>query len=156
MATISCFEELEVWKRARELVRAVYGVTRHDLFSKDFALCNQIRRAAISIPSNIAEGFERDGRLEFIQFLSIAKGSAGEVKAQLYIALDQHYLSEDEFMELKQKLTETANLLGGFMKYLGQSEVRGAKYKQSSATKRDGAERPTRNPKPETRNLDPS
>lgn len=155
MATVTCFEELEVWKRARELVRSVYEVTRNGHFAKDFALRDQIRRAAISIPSNIAEGFERGGRQEFIQFLSIAKGSSGEVKAQLYIAFDQEYLSEAAFAELKQQATDTANMIGGFMKYLAQSEVRGAKYKRDAAQSA-GAKRPTRNPKLETRNVDPS
>jgi four helix bundle protein len=155
MATVTCFEELEIWKRARELVRDVYAVTRSGHFSKDFALRDQIRRAVISIPSNIAEGFERGGRQEFIQFLSIAKGSSGEVKAQLYIAFDQEYLSETAFAELKQQAAETANMIGGFMKYLAQSEVRGVKYKRDVA-RSAGAKRPTRNSKLETRNADPS
>jgi four helix bundle protein len=144
-------------------VRDIYAATRSGLFSKDFALRDQVRRAAISIPSSIAEGFERGGRLEFIQFLSIAKGSCGEVKTQLYIAFDQEYLSEDEFMELAQKITDTTNMIGGFMKYLGQSEVRGVKFKRDSATKREGPKGPTRNSKletqnstPKTRNPDPS
>lgn len=134
MATVACFEELEVWKNARELVRDVYAATRNDRFSRDFALCDQIRCAAISISSNIniAEGFERGGRPEFIHFLSIAKGSCGETKTQLYLAYDQGYLSGDEFGRLSQKAADTAGMIGGFMKYLKKSEVRGPKFKSAT------------------------
>ena len=100
------------------------------------ALCNQIRRSVISIPSNIAEGFERGGRPEFIQFLSIAKGSSGELKTQLHIAHDQGYLSDEAFESLRRETTETANMIGGFIRYLAQSEIRGSKFK------RTGSDRP--------------
>ena len=89
MATIQRFEEIEAWQVARELTRSVYECSKSGSFAKDFALRDQIRRAAISVMSNIAEGFERGGNAEFIQFLSIAKGSAAEVETQLYVALDQ-------------------------------------------------------------------
>ena len=92
MAKIQRFSEIPVWNRARELVKAVYVSTSTGPFSKDWALRDQIRKAAISIPSNIAEGFERGGTGEFIQFLSIAKGSTGEVMTQLYLANDLGYL----------------------------------------------------------------
>ena len=87
MATVSRFEELGAWQKARELVDRVYRMTASGELARDFALRDQIRRAVLSIPSNIAEGFERGGRAEFLQFLSIAKGSAGEVRTQLYLAL---------------------------------------------------------------------
>ena len=90
----------------------------------------------ISIPSNIAEGFERGGRPEFIQFLSIAKGSSGELKTQLHIAHDQGYLSDEAFESLRRETTETANMIGGFIRYLAQSEIRGSKFK------RTGSDRP--------------
>ena len=87
------FEDLEIWKDARALTREIYQLTRDSKFSKDFALRDQIRRAAVSIMSNIAEGFERGGNQEFIQFLYVAKASCGEVRSQLYVALDQSYVA---------------------------------------------------------------
>lgn len=93
-------------------------------------LRDQIRRAAISIMSNIAEGFERDGRSEFIQFLSIAKGSAGEVESQLYVALDQDYIAKKEFDDLKSLAGSAKRLIAGFMNYLKRTTVRGQKYKR--------------------------
>jgi four helix bundle protein len=97
MATIYRFEDLHAWKIARELTRDVYRITQGDKFSRDFGLTNQIRKASVSIMSNIAEGFERDGNKEFCNFLSIGKGSAGEVRSQLYVALDQDYIARNEF-----------------------------------------------------------
>ena len=82
MATIRRFEDIEAWKKARELNREVYRITRGDLFARDFGLRDQIRRSSVSVLSNIAEGFERDGNAEFKQFLYIAKGSAGELRAR--------------------------------------------------------------------------
>ena len=98
-------------------------------FSKDFALVNQIRRASISILSNIAEGFERGGNKEFLQFLAIAKGSCGEVRAQFYVALDQNYIDKNQFEEITNKLLETNRMISGFMKYLQQSDFKGSKFK---------------------------
>jgi four helix bundle protein len=86
------FEDLNVWKQARQLTQEVYRLTKTEKFLKDFGLRDQIRQAAISIMSNIAEGFERGGNQEFIQFLYVAKASCGEVRSQLYVALDQGYL----------------------------------------------------------------
>lgn len=130
MATIQKFEDIESWKSAREVVKMVYKVSSEAPFSKDFALCNQIRRSAISVVSNIAEGFEREGNKEFINFLSIAKGSCGEVRAQLYIALDQNYLDNKMFSTIYEKLCETSRQIAGFMRYLQQSEMRGHKFTQ--------------------------
>ncbi len=90
------FEDLEVWKLSRELTNHIYSITKHDLFSKDFGLKDQVRRASISIMSNISEGFERGGNKELIQMLYIAKGSCGEVRYQLYVALDQQYMNEQK------------------------------------------------------------
>ena len=87
------FEDLEIWKDARALTREIYQLTRDSKFSKDFALRDQVRRAAVSIMSNIAEGFERGGNQEFVQFLYVAKASCGEVRSQLYVALDQGYVA---------------------------------------------------------------
>ena len=130
MAKIEKFEDIESWKLAREAANLVYKVSSAGNFSRDFALCNQIRRASVSILSNIAEGFERGGNKEFLQFLAIAKGSCGEVRAQLYVALDQEYLDSDNFALICDKLLETSRLLSGLMKYLRQSEMRGEKFRQ--------------------------
>ena len=107
----------------------INDISKQENFSRDFALCNQIRRASISIVSNIAEGFGRNGDKEFLQFLSIAKASCAEVHAQLYVALDQNYVNEKQFEEIGSDLEETSRIIGGLMKYLQQSELRGSKFK---------------------------
>ena len=88
------FEDLLIWQKARDLTRLVYDLTKVDAFSRDFGLRDQIRKAAISVMSNIAEGFERDSDAQFAHFLTIAKGSCGEVRSQLYVALDQGYVGQ--------------------------------------------------------------
>src|ERR1700678_2946448 len=115
MATIKRFEDLQSWQKARALNRFVYQVSRNGGFAKDFDLRDQIRRASISVMSNIAEGFERGGDREFMQFLSNAKGSCGEVRCQLYAALDENYLSETEFKQLYEQSEEVSRLISGFM-----------------------------------------
>ena len=129
MGRIAKFEDIESWKRARSFVKEIYEVTGTGMFARDFGLRDQIRRAAISILSNIAEGFERGGDNEFLQFLSIAKGSCGEARAQLYIALDQTYISPPEFETLTRSACEVSQLISGLMKYLRQSTLRGSKYR---------------------------
>jgi four helix bundle protein len=94
MATFKRFEEIGAWQKSRELTREIYKITAAGRFGRDYGLRDQIRRASVSIMSNIAEGFERSGSGEFGQFLSTAKGSAGEVRSQLYVALDQEYLPQ--------------------------------------------------------------
>jgi four helix bundle protein len=122
MAKIERFEDIESWKKARTLTNRLYTVINAGGFAKDFELRGQIRRASISIMSNIAEGFERGGGdKEFCRFLSIAKGSAGEVRAQLYVALDAGYLGQPEFDELIQLTTDVSRLLSRFMQYLGSN-----------------------------------
>ena len=130
MAKIEKFEDIEAWRSARVVTRMVYDASNGERFCRDFALCNQIRRASISIISNIAEGFERGGNKEFVQFLAVAKGSCGEVRAQMYVALDQGYVDEARFKEIVDKLNETSRMIAGFIKYLQQSDLRGAKFKQ--------------------------
>lgn len=120
MARIEKFEDIEAWQRARQLAKAVYVVTSEGKFSRDFGLRDQIQRAAVSVMSNIAEGFERGGDVEFRRFLAIAKGSAGEVQAQLYVALDAGLIDQTAFDSLYKSATETGNLIGGFMKYLSK------------------------------------
>jgi len=126
---IKKFEDLESWRKARKLTNIVYEVTAAGNFTRDFALKDQIRRASISILSNIAEGFERGGDKEFLQFLAVAKGSCGEVRAQLYIAMDQGYLTHDSFEELSVHANDIGRLISGLMKYLSRSELKGSKYR---------------------------
>jgi four helix bundle protein len=129
MATIERFEEVEAWQKARELTNAVYSLSGKGAFAKDFGLRDQMRRATVSIMSNIAEGFERGGSGEFIQFLAFAKGSAGEVEAQLYVGLDQGYINQEQFDSIKAVVSSTKKLIAGFMNYLKQSNLKGQKYK---------------------------
>jgi len=132
VATFRTFEEIEAWQQARELTRLVYEVSGKGAFGRDFALRDQIRRAAVSVMSNIAEGFGRGGLREFVQFLSVARGSASEVGAQLYAALDQGYLSADGFARLQEQVTRTGSVLSGLMRYLRTSTVKGTKYGQTT------------------------
>lgn len=129
MATIKRFQDIEAWQKGRELVNRIYTISGEGPFARDFALRDQMRRAAISIVSNIAEGFEREGTQEFIHFLSVAKGSAAEMEAQLYVALDQAYLSEESFQEVIEQVETVKKLLGGFMRYLKSTNIKGGKFK---------------------------
>ena len=147
MATIERFEDIEAWEAARKLRQAVYRLTRGKTFASDFALVNQIRRAAISSGSNIAEGFERGGNRELIQFLSTAKGSVGEIKDQLYCALDENYIAQEQFDETYRLAESTSRLIGGFMTYLRKAEISGYKFDTGSARV---------NPKPKTQNPKPT
>jgi len=131
MPTIQRYEEIQSWQKARELTSWIYAVTQQDAFAHDWGLRDQIRRAAVSAMSNIAEGFERGSRQEFIQFLSVAKASAGEVQSQLYVALDQAYIVQEQFAQGYMLCDETMRLIGGFIGYLRQSSVKGSRYKQS-------------------------
>ncbi len=128
MATFRSVEEIDAWRKARELVKNVYEMTKKSAFSKDYGLKDQIRRASTSTMSNIAEGYERDGTREFIQFLSVAKGSTGEVKSHLYAALDQEYITQAEFEILSTLVAETGGMIAGLMAYLKQSGLKGTKY----------------------------
>lgn len=129
MATIKRFEDIESWQPARQLTKEIYAVTKRNGFEKDFGLKNQIQRASVSILSNIAEGFERNGNKEFLQFLSVAKGSAGEVRAQLYVALDQEYLDQQTFDSLMALTENISKKINGLMFYLRQTSQKGSKYK---------------------------
>lgn len=133
MPTINRFEDIEAWKKARQLSKLVYEASSQGAFGRDYALRDQIRRAAISVLSNIAEGYERGGDKEFRQFLSLAKGSAGEVQAQLYVALDVGFVSPRQFEQIYDAASETSRLIGGFIRYLGASSLGGSKYKQRSS-----------------------
>jgi four helix bundle protein len=132
MATVTRFEDLVSWKKARELNRRVYQLTRQPPMSRDYGLCDQMRRSSLSVMCNIAEGFERGGRKEFIQFLSIAKGSAGEVRAQLVAALDAPYIDQPTFEEMTALAVEVGRLIAGFIRYLQNCEMRGPKFHPSA------------------------
>jgi four helix bundle protein len=129
MSKIEKFEDIVAWQKARELTKSVYGQTEGSQFAKDFGLKDQIQRASVSIMSNVAEGFDRGGDKEFIQFLSMSKGSCGEVKSHLYVALDQQYVTPAEFTNLYNTADEVGRLLSGFMAYLRQSDLKGRKFK---------------------------
>ena len=110
---VSVFEDLIAWQRSRELTKQVYEITSIGVFSKDYGLRDQIRRASVSIMSNIAEGFERGGRREFHHFLVIAKASCAEVRSQLYVALDAGYLSNEMFDRLMTLSLEVTRIVAG-------------------------------------------
>ena len=132
MSRIERFEDLEVWKSSRSLANLIYNASSAGSFARDFALRDQIRKASISVVSNIAEGFERDGDKEFVQFLFMAKGSCGEVRAQLYLASDRAYLSDEQFSKLTRDATELSRMISGLIKYLKQSQLTGKKYKATT------------------------
>jgi four helix bundle protein len=129
MATIERFEDLSVWKMAREYYQGIVRVMKHPQFAKNFELRGQIDASSGSVMDNIAEGFERNGRKEFVQFLSIAKGSCGESRSQLYRALDNAYISLEEFEQLRQQSEAISKSLSGFISYLRKSNISGTKYK---------------------------
>lgn len=118
MSKINKFEDVKAWQLSRVLAKEIYKITSKGRFNTDFPLRDQIRKAAISVSSNIAEGFERNSKKEFIQFLYIAKASAGEIRSQLYLAKDLDYLTEKEFNRLISIVEETSKTIYGFIKYL--------------------------------------
>ncbi|SHJ66486.1 four helix bundle protein [Paramaledivibacter caminithermalis] len=118
MATFRSFQELDSWNLARELVREIYYISRTTELHKDYGLKDQIQRSSVSIMSNIAEGFERNSRKEFIRFLNIARGSSAEVKSQLYVLLDIGYIDEKTFNKLYKKTSYISKTLLGLINYL--------------------------------------
>jgi len=127
--TISNFEDLEIWQDARELCKTIRGYTFREPFNRDFRFRDQINASSGSIMDNIAEGFERDGRKEFIQFLSISKGSSGETRSQSYRAFDASYINQDEFNDLLDRTLRLGKKIGNFIQYLKSSPIPGSKYK---------------------------
>lgn len=115
---IEQFEDLLVWQKGMEIIKQIYPVTREGHLARDFALRDQVRRAALSITSNIAEGFERSSRKEYLNFLNIAKGSAGEVRSLLHVALEVGYLEQSRYEGLRQKLLELSRFLPNQIKSL--------------------------------------
>lgn len=121
MAKFNSFEEITSWQKAREFNKKIYLITENILFKKDYDLVRQIRRASISVSSNIAEGYERNSDKELIHFLYIAKASAGEVRSQLYLAFDLNYITEEDFSDLFENISNISKLISGFIKYLNKS-----------------------------------
>ncbi len=128
MATIERFEDLKVWQGARVLANLTYRASSLPNFQKDFVLRDQVRRAVVSILSNIAEGFERNSPKEFVHFHSIAKGSAGELRAQLYLSFDQNYIDKNQFKELYDNVTTISKMLSSLMTYLQNANLRKKNY----------------------------
>jgi four helix bundle protein len=131
VATITRFEDIAAWKKSRALANQIYDVSDVGRFARDFALRDQMRRAAISAMSNIAEGFERGGDREFIQFLYYSKGSVGELRSQLYLALDREYVTAAQFKQLSDNALEISRMDAGLIDYLSNSKFRGSKYRPS-------------------------
>jgi len=129
MSTFRRFEDIEAWQKARELTKVVYQLSGRGHFAKDFGLRDQIRRASVSIMANIAEGFERDGTGEFIQFLAIAKGSAAEVLSHAYVAFDQGLIHQSDLDWLNEKTSEVRRMMAALMTYLRKSGTKGLKFK---------------------------
>jgi four helix bundle protein len=129
MSTFNKFEDIIAWQKARELCKLINVLTDKQKFSKDFKLISQIKGSSGSAMDNIAEGFERGGNKEFIQFLFISKGSAGETRSQLYRALDNNYITEKDFTSAYDLANDVGKLVGGLISHLKTSELKGDKYK---------------------------
>lgn len=130
MATVQKFEDLQVWQLARELSQKIYPFTFLDPIAKDFRFKDQIRGSCGSIMDNIAEGFERGSKREFIHSLTIAKGEVGELKSQLYRGRDNEYFASSLFDELYELADRLTKMLTSFITYLNQSNISGQKFKE--------------------------
>ena len=131
MGTFKKFEDIESWKRSRDLDKKLFSLIKNSALLKDYSLKDQMLRSSGSIMDNIAEGFERGGKAEFIHFLSISKGSCGELRSQLYRAFDRNYFSENDFNNLKTEAIEISSIIQGLMTYLINSDIKGSKYKKN-------------------------
>lgn len=150
MATVKVFTELEIWKLANELAGKIFDLTQDGLLSKDFSLKDQMNRSAGSIADNIAEGFGRGGKMEFIQFLSIARASVSELQSQIIRCLQRKYIDDATYTELFELADKTGNKIGAFIQYLNSSQKSGVKFKGREPNEKQK----TRNNKPETINTD--
>jgi len=129
MATVHRFEDLEIWQLARKLYQRISKLAEKIKKNHDYRFADQMKAAAGSIMDNIAEGFERNSRLEFVNSLSISKGESGELKSQLYRATDDSYLDKDEFDELYEDTDKVSKKIANFVKYLNSSKIKGLKFK---------------------------
>jgi four helix bundle protein len=127
---VTRFEDLEIWQEARELCKIIYEITSHGPFFNDFKLRDQIRASSGSIMDNISEGFERGGNKEFIQFLSISKGSCGETRSQSYRAFDSKYIDQESLDDLIFRTTQLSKKISSLMSYLKNSEFKGSKFQK--------------------------
>ena len=132
MATFKSFEDIVVWQLGRELVLKIYALTRQGAFARDYGLKDQIQRAAVSVPSNIAEGFERDGNKEFVKFLYIAKGSVGEVRSLLYNARDLGYIDDTAFDDASVFARRISAGIQSLVRKLSETSRRGQRYERQS------------------------
>ena len=130
MARINAFEDIKVWQDARKVVSEIYRLTEVPPLSRDYGFKDQLRRSSISVMANIAEGFERNGNREFVQFLSLAKGSVGELRSHLYVASDLGTISEPEQAHLKKEVISISRQLSGLIKYVQSSPSKGSKYQK--------------------------
>ena len=144
MATIQRFEDLEVWQKARLFAKNIFDLSDNGLLAKDYALKDQMNRSSGSIMDNIAEGFERGRKAEFINFLTIAKGSCAETRPQFYRGFDRNYYSDQELKIHLELAEEIGRMIGGLINYLNKSELKGRKFKDRVPS--------TQNLKPETQN----
>jgi four helix bundle protein len=142
--TFKTFEDIDAWKKARELTRSVCDATAKGAFALDHALRDQILPACVSVMSNVADGHGRGGTREFLQFISMAIGSANEGSSQLYVALDQGYIDNRQFRQLTGLAQECTNLVGGLARYLRTTELKGCKYASSATHKRAAQNREPR------------
>lgn len=132
---IRSFEELEIWKLSTEISIQVYGIISKGRFLKDFGITDQLRRASVSISSNIAEGFERNNNNEFIYFLKVSKGSCGELRTQLYICSRIAYITHEEYYKLNEDLIKLSSMIGRFISYLGKTKESGEFKSRNSKTR---------------------
>ena len=128
MATFTRFEEITAWQEARELSKLVYDLLKKPEFKHEYGLKDQMKNSSGSVMDNIAEGFERNGNKEFINFLYISKGSCGELRSQAYRASDQAFINKDEFENIYQKCVGVSRLINSLIEYLEKSELKGKKY----------------------------
>lgn len=128
MGTVTRFEDLEIWQLSRTFCRAVYSIIENTNLKTNYRLANQIDGSSGSIMDNIAEGFERNGNKEFVQFLSIAKASCGESRSQLYRILDRSFITEEKFQSLKEQAEILSKKIGAFINYLKNSDFKGSKF----------------------------
>ena len=135
MATFKTFEDIEAWQISRQLSSAIFNIANSTALSKDYGLKDQINRSSGSVMDNIAEGFDRGGSFEFIQFLGYAKGSCGEVKSQLCRCLDRKYISKEEFDNLIEMANNVGKMIRSLMEYLNRTSIRGEKFKDRNLQK---------------------